>query len=612
MLRSGLRVWGAVGVAAACLIARSLPCAAVPLDKEGDIKLGVRTYANVRIGTENTTDSKQFETIFGRRVQTLENLTFPYSPAGHLRQNRYFIEAELDHDISRLAKEGVGPLEILNRLPFTITGLKYHLTFRGELDNLYDWGGKEYSTADQFRGISNPATGYIIPASESRATLRDIASQRYRLFQAYTEGSIGNLFIRFGRQILSWGETDGFRLLDNINPLDNSFGGFLISLDERRVPLDMLRTQYFWGNLGPLSEGFFELYGAIDNHTGFSPGIPPGSPWALPNLGRPSPTTKTIMVSPSRTFSDMRGGGRVVFNVADATFSLAHYYTFLDTPGLQVQVRPKFPADVTNPTGPEVAYGPGFSAQAIESAPHVQITGGSTTFAVPSLYTVVRSEAAYFRGAPRFSQQTIDPFFFHLIQPDGTDCRGACDRMRLPLTGGRRTGDEFNYVLGFDVNQFIRVLNPSQTFFFSTQFFYRHLFNVVPRVQLRNAQGDLIRTPSEGEVLPVPAAMVVVPRADLAGFGAVEPNFVHEPTDSFLQTLFISTSYAGGKVNPSFTFFYDWGGSLVYQPSLELSQDPFRFVVDYSIISAHSLKGGSGVSLLQDRDNIQFRVEYVI
>ena len=46
------------------------------------------------------------------------------------------------------------------------------------------------------------------------------------------------MFIRVGRQILAWGETDVFRLLDNINPLDDSFGGFFIALDHRVFPVE--------------------------------------------------------------------------------------------------------------------------------------------------------------------------------------------------------------------------------------------------------------------------------------------------------------------------------------------------------------------------------------
>src|SRR5262249_38808029 len=144
---------------------------------------------------------------------------------------------------------------------------------------------------------TNPATGASLNILAARRHLRQLGTDRERLFQAYVEGSVGNLFVRFGRQILAWGETDGFRLLDNINPVDSSFGGFLISLDERRVPLDMLRAQYFLGDFGPVSESFIEFYGAVDNKVGYSPGTPAGSPWALPNLGDPSRTTQSVLIT---------------------------------------------------------------------------------------------------------------------------------------------------------------------------------------------------------------------------------------------------------------------------------------------------------------------------
>jgi uncharacterized protein DUF1302 len=638
MERPGLRAWAALCVVAVCLVLWRLPCRAVPLDKDGDIKLGVRTYVNARIGTEDTDRTLLFNSAGN---QILKSNTFPYSPAGHLRQNRYFVEAELDHDIERLVKDGVGPLQLFNVLPFKITGLKYHLTYRGEADMLYNWGPTEFSTADQYFTINeqgqrvsaftNPATASSVNVFLARQNLRNIATVRNRLFQAYVEGNFptpfrGPIFVRFGRQILSWGETDGFRLLDNINPLDSSFGGFLISLDERRVPLDMLRVQYFLGDFGSwLNESFLELYAAIDNKVGFAPGAPAGSPWTLPNLGEPSATTQSIQFTPPRTIEATRGGGRFVFNVADATFSVAEYWTYFDTPGLQVLVRPGFPA--VDPLNPFFNGFPGapnvvsttdpnsqgfYSAQALQTAPRVRVTGGSATFALPSLYTVVRSELAYFSGEPRFSQANIDPFvfafFFNGQQCRGIDCvqkRAAAFGPNGNATGGLRTGDSFNYVIGFDINQFIRPLNPGQTFFISTQLFYKHLFDVVSRTPIPD------HTPSDGEVLPVPQNNVNGPGA-LSTLGAVEPNFIKQSTDQFLQTFFVSTSYMSGKVNPAFVFFYDWSGSMVWQPSITLVRDPFRFSVDYSILSAHTLKGNSGVSLLRDRDNIQFRLEYVI
>ena len=89
------------------------------------------------------------------------------------------------------------------------------------------------------------------------------------------------LFLRIGRQNLSWGETDAFRLLDQINPLDASFGGFLVSLDDRRVPLDMVRAVYSFEDVGPFSELNIESYGAFDKN--ISSPVPVGSPWSTPN-----------------------------------------------------------------------------------------------------------------------------------------------------------------------------------------------------------------------------------------------------------------------------------------------------------------------------------------
>ena len=44
------------------------------------------------------------------------------------------------------------------------------------------------------------------------------------LNEAYVTYSPGNFFLRVGKQIVGWGETDGFRLMDQINPVDNRRG----------------------------------------------------------------------------------------------------------------------------------------------------------------------------------------------------------------------------------------------------------------------------------------------------------------------------------------------------------------------------------------------------
>jgi len=598
------------------LLAAAYRADAITLDRDGDLKLGARTYVNARIGTERThlsePQANDGTKLTGNKTPGVRSMaTYPYSPAGHLRQNRFFLEVELNHKLDRLWREGFGPLELLNRLPFKVSGLAYNLTFRGEYDGIYDWGPREYSTAEPYKKILQlhlaALRGQTAPnVAEIRRHLRDTASFRARLFQAYGQATVANdLFFRFGRQVLSWGETDAFQLLDHINPLDASFGGFLIPLDERRVPLDMLRSQYRIGQVGPLTEVFLEGFLAIDDAVGFDPAPPVGSPWTPPSFGSGRTEVRTYNIRPSRTFKDARGGGRVVFNAGDATFSLAYLNTYLDLPATQMYTdrpTPLIAFDEGKPcpidrTRPYLGNDPnknscGSPAHAVLTAARTQIFGTTSTFAIPSLYSVFRSEFAYFKDEPAYTQYQLDPFMFT------DDIYGA------HTTGGRRLRDSINAVVGWDANVRIRALNPDATFLVSTQFFYKRIRDAAGR-KIFNPDGTLN---PDREVLPVIDYLGLV-----KGLGIMaEPVYIRQPRDSFLQTLFITTSYMSGKVNPIFAMFYDWGGAFVYQPGVTLIRDPFRFAMNYSILDAHHYKGGSGVSLLRDRDNIEFRIEYVI
>jgi hypothetical protein len=289
----------------------------------------------------------------------------------------------------------------------------------------------------------------------------------------------------------------------------------------------------------------------------------------------------------------------MVFNLEDATFSVAYLSTYFDTPAAQLftvrglpieafndgkpcPIDPRFPFRGNDPTRNNC----GSPVHVHLTAPRVQVFGSTVTFALPQIYSVFRSEVAYFKDEPAFTQRQFDPFLFGR---DGT-------------TGGRRLRDSINLLVGWDVNFWLRLLNPNNTFFATTQFFVKHI---------RNAAGSRVFNPDgtpnpDREVLPV--IDTLLPQLGVP----LEPVMVSQPATSLLQTLLLTTSYRGGQVNPSFALFYDWGGAFVYQPGVTLIRDPFRLTIDYSILDAHRLKGGSGISLLRDRDNVQFRIDYVI
>ena len=591
------------------------------LDQEGDINLGVRTYTAARVATQDT-NIQLIEQAPGRITQ--RSLTFPVSATGHLRQSRTFVEATLEHNLDRLLKQGFGPLALLNALPFQLRKFGYFLSYRGEYDGVYDYGPAEYRTAYQYfnQTLVPPSPfGETPDILQARRHLRNVASLRNRLFQAYVEADAGRFFVRFGRQILAWGETDVFRLLDNINPLDNSFGGFLVPLDERRVPLDMLRASYSFGAIPgtPFFETFLEGFASIDNKVGFDPGIPTGSPWQLPNFV-PSATQLTLIDGPTRTIKDIRGGLQLKFMssvplIETATFSLVHYYTYLDNPAVQVQTQ-NFPIPITS--GP----GTGFTALVTQTAPKASISGGTVSFAIPpewarliylSSEPIFRSELAYIHDEPRWSQQQLDPFYFALPRGSGPACAFGHVNADGFCSPGTRTGDSWNLMVGFDTQQAIRWLNPDASFFISTQFFYKHLVAALPRTAIETPAPGLPGQPVlfKGEVLPVQRAIYSPDRWNIPA-AAAEPEFVHTAADQYLQTLLIGTTYFGGKVTPSLSVLFDWSGSVVVQPNVSYSYDPFRFIFNYSYLWASDLRGNSGTSLLRDRDNVLFQLEYVL
>jgi hypothetical protein len=101
-----------------------------------------------------------------------------------------------------------------------------------------------------------------------------------------------------------------------------------------------------------------------------------------------------------------------------------------------------------------------------------------------------------------------------------------------------------------------------------------------------------------------------------------EPNnnqrVVPIPEDQILQTLAIATTYLvnvpgadlGLQITPGYNMFYDWQGSILFQPNVRFVRDPWRFIVDYTTINSGVFR--YQVGLVRDRSNVRFQVEYVL
>ncbi len=292
---------------------------------------------------------------------------------GNLVQHRNFVTLEWRHNINRATREmpTVGPLFQFMGLD----GFDYFLNLREAYDGVYNYGPRGIKNQlkgaggtnfwDKYYGRQTPKypSEFVRVNNLAYVTNINFAEKQVNqisLFEWYFNITKGPLFVRIGRQNLSWGETDGFRLLDQINPLDNFFGGFLVPLDERRVPLSMLRAQWSFGSVGPITDLTLEGFVSPDRRTSAYYGLTPSfwtpytvtSPVAVgrmpcggPVFGRKSPGPQqgggdqgngvpcsVRAQGPKSNLSDSRGGGRILGTINDFSFSLAHYYTWQDGP----------------------------------------------------------------------------------------------------------------------------------------------------------------------------------------------------------------------------------------------------------------------------------------
>ena len=279
---------------------------------------------------------------------------------GNLVQHRNFASLTWHHTLDRLARQARLSSPLLAWL--NLDAISYTLNARFEYDGVWDWGG---STAQRLRdGGRNHAAKYFgtrqqrYPGEFVRWSNFGYASSQRRirnavwngrLYEAYIDLRKGPLFVRIGRQNLSWGETDVFRLLDQINPLDNNFGGFLTSLDERRIPLNMIRAQWHFGPVGPLDDLTLEGFWAVGDQTAAQQTLQ-GSFWTPATSTQPIALERTPCGGPffshaqtgsgqpcsvrpngpTNSITDSTGGGRLVGVIGDYTFSFAHYYTWSD------------------------------------------------------------------------------------------------------------------------------------------------------------------------------------------------------------------------------------------------------------------------------------------
>lgn len=494
------------------------------------------------------------------RLQDSEGYTYPRTRVGDWVQFRNLALLEVDHDLKKLTEE----LGIL--YPFRAVGIevKYHILGRFLYEGIYDVGPQIFQDV-----------------RETDEENIDKFKQSYDLWECYADFFKGPLFVRVGRQILAWGETDVFRLLDGINPLDNTFGGFFEDLDDRRIPLWMLRSSLNLGEAGPVHtitlEGFL-VPGPLDARV--SPFAPFGTPYSAPI---PELLVSSLRVmTPDRDWSNSRWGVRMQGLLgSNLNVSAAHYQTILDSPSLRTVIlgSPPILLDLND-------------LQSWAEYHDVQVTGASFNYWESVTDLVFRGEVAWTWDEPVFipeinsstfygEQLELPPAVLDLLEESlGVDIRdfGLNGLPLNPQSGSIPRKDILRYMIGFDKNIWIRPLNKKSTFFTSAQYFGQW----VPDYDDRMRQG-----------------------------AAIYPSLNEYPKLKELEhifTLLISSTYMKGNLLPQISAAYDVRGSAMIQPAVQYIWEPFRFMVQYTSIFG----AWTSLGFFRDRDQIAFIVSYLL
>jgi len=285
---------------------------------------------------------------------------------------------------------------------------------------------------------------------------------------------------RLGKQQVIWGRTDLFRVLDVINPVDFSRNNIYDELEDIRIPMWMLTTDFRFGPTGAFDDfnaqivwnfdkfrphnlgqcgtpnvildagcffrGMVNLWdngGTVANFAPFDPADPSLGLLAT-NFGPQTIGIRNVNM-PEWSLSNTQLGIKFEGVLGDLGWSVNALTYRSQLPSLRAGNVP-----VVNPFtgGPAQTWDHLIAFDVY--FPRVNLFGGSIDYYSQMLDTVWRVEAAYTEGEE----------FANTIRPELYS-----------------ESDVFRFVVGADKNVFIRPLNQNRAFLLSAQIFGQHLMD---------------------------------------------------------------------------------------------------------------------------------------
>lgn len=567
---------------AAALAATTARVEAVYLDDAQNVSLRARIYSQA-----------------GIRIEDSSTDTVPTTKTGQLVQHRNFFNPELDVKLgSYLSFLRGGVADWLAADDF-----RFRLAAWGFYDGVYDYGASQFDRARQHINSSYPdvtkrksaffleGSRYDPKAGDLRGMFPDheplnpraIFAKQRRINELYLSYSKGPVFVRIGRQGISWGESDTIALLDQNNPFDVTLGapGIFQDLDESRIPLWTIRTSYkLFDVFGPVSSAFVEGYwvpGELDTNTGWFPilGASPYSPrGADPQTAVPAFVPVQIVTLdrvPEEKMSNSRWGVRLQA-LLNRTYTVSGWY-YTHFPNQPV---PLARGSALSNTGVLIA-----SVETVHEL--TSVVGAASTFFFEPLDGIVRLEAEYFDNEPGFIPEQNFAAMNQLLTP------GWCAPNAQGYTPCRVPKADFlRWEVGFDRFFFLRALNPTNSFTLVTAVVGSYNLDETGRQDFRFA----------GQLKPGKRKPMRVPIPD---------DYVQlKKVEGFLQTA-LQTEYFHGRVTPRLTTIFHSRGTYAILPSVRLRWADW-LLFEVSVI--HIGGDYQSFGFFRDRDQASARVTY--
>jgi hypothetical protein len=410
---------------------------------------------------------------------------------------------------------------------------KYYFLREGRVFGLFSTGPLEEATLTVIgRGVYDSI--YDIGDALSHKFSEQEKEKRkfeYKLREAYVDLAIPPLSLRIGRQQVTWGETDNFRALDVINPLDLRWHWSREAWEDVRIPLWLVRAVYDIGKFGPLEESFVEAVWIPWDFQRNKTTVDPRRPWAFIGQGLRTRANSAIIDGqlydlqverrdrkPDRALESSQFGIRFKGVWGGIDFSLNYLYLLSADTG--VKNRP----DLTSLSNVPTPSGAAGTLYAVINTvnPRSQVLGFAANYSEEH-YTraVFRVEAALTSGVPvRFASNVP-----RSLDPDHN----------LYDTAWRSV-----IMLAFDRPTWIRSLNKLRTFFITSQIFWRYYMDYS---RLYRGPASVRRVILDGQVIPDRFQSVTNDKVD---------------QNEIVMTFAASTSYgAGGLWQPLFVFAFD-------------------------------------------------------